>query len=259
MRVERLYRYPVKGLSAESLEEVELAEGETFPHDRRFALAQGDAPFDEAEPRFLPKQNFACMMRNGKVVLIRAAYDPRAGTLALAAEGHPPLSAPTGTAEGKAAIGDWLIRYLGDEARHGTNPDGSPRPPRFTEAPGHAFTDQARKGVSLINLATLDAFEKTIGRRLDPLRFRANIYFSGLPAWAEHGWVGGELLLGGARLSVFKRTVRCPATQVDLRTGERDCDVPRLLREHFGHADLGVHATVIEGGRVAVGDALEPA
>ena len=54
------------------------------------------------------------------------------------------------------------------------------------------------------------------------------------------------------------RTVRCPATQVDLETGERDCDVPRLLREHFGHADLGVHAAVLEGGRVAVGDSLEP-
>ncbi|WP_424139288.1 MOSC domain-containing protein [Roseomonas chloroacetimidivorans] len=257
MRVERLYRYPVKGLTAESLEEVLLSPGETIPHDRRFALAQGDAPFDEAEPRFLPKQNFACMMKNGKVVLVRAAFDPRHGTLFLAAEGHPPLSAPTGTPEGKAKIGDWLIRFLGDEARYGTAEDGSPRPPRFTEAPGHAFTDQRQKGVSLINLASLEALEAAIGRRLHPLRFRANIYFSGLPAWAEHDWVGQEVLVGGARLSIFKRTMRCPATQVDLETGERDVDVPRLLREHFGHADLGVHATVLEGGRLAVGDALE--
>jgi len=258
MRVEHLYRYPVKGFTAESLEEVELTAGETLPHDRRFALAQGDAPFEEAAPRFLPKQNFACMMKNGKVVLVRAAFDPHDGTLALAAEGHPPLSAPTATAEGKAALGDWLIRFLGEEARYGAAEDGVPRPPRFTEAPGHAFTDQKRKGVSLINLASLTAVEAAIGRRLDPLRFRANIYFSGLPAWAEHDWVGREVLLGGARLSVFKRTVRCPATQVDLETGERDLDVPRLLKHHFGHMDLGVHATVAEGGRVAVGDALEP-
>ena len=27
---------------------------------------------------------------------------------------------------------------------------------------------------------------------------------------------------------------------------------------HFGHADLGVYAEVVEGGRIAVGDALEP-
>lgn len=257
MRVEKLLRYPVKGLTAESLEDVVLTAGETIPHDRRFALAQGDSPFDEAAPRFLPKQNFACMMRNARVVLVRAAFDAHDGTLALAADSHPPLSAPTHTAEGKAALGKWLIRFLGPDARHGTFPDGTPRPPRFTEAPGHAFTDQVRKGLSLINMASLHALEAAVGRTLHPLRFRANIYFTGLPAWAGHEWVGRDVLLGGARLSVVKRTVRCPATQVDLATGERDLDVPRLLREHFGHADLGVHAAVTEGGRVAPGDSLE--
>ncbi|WP_431281168.1 MOSC domain-containing protein [Humitalea sp. 24SJ18S-53] len=249
MRIEHVYRYPVKGLSAEALEEVHVDPGETFPHDRRFALAQGDAPFDTAAPAFLPKQNFACLMANARVALVRSAFDPRRGTLTLQAPGHAPLIAPTDTADGRAALGAWLAAFLGEEAR-GT--------PRFVEAPGHAFTDQRRKGVSLINLASLHALEAAIGRPLDPLRFRANIYFSGLPAWAEFDWVGKRIQCGGATLEVFKRTVRCPATQVDLQTGIRDADVPKLLREHFGHADLGVHAVVVEGGRIALGDAIEP-
>lgn len=258
MRVERIYRYPVKGLSAESLEEVALTAGETLPHDRRFALVQGDAPFDVAAPRFLPKQNFACMMRNASVVLVRAAFDLHDGTLSLAAEGHAPLVAPTGTATGREALGRWLTTFLGEEARVGTAPDGSPRMPWFTEAPGHAFTDQVKKGVSVLNLATLAVVEEALGRRLDLLRFRANFYISGMAPWAEFDWVGREVLLGAARLSVFKRTVRCPATQVNLETGERDLDVPALLLQRFGHKDLGIHATVSGGGRVAVGDALEP-
>ncbi|AWV22923.1 Xylene monooxygenase electron transfer component [Roseomonas mucosa] len=254
MRIEHLYRYPVKGLSAESLEEITLAEGEVIPHDRRFALAQGDASFDESAPRFLPKQNFACLMANARVALLHSAFDSRSGLLVIrgpqgGAAGEGRLAASTHSAEGRAAIADFITRFLGAEARGQL---------RFVEAPGHAFTDQKRKGISLINLASLRALEQAIGRQLDPLRFRANIYFSGLPAWAEFGWLGQEVLLGGARLEIFKRTVRCPATQVDLETGERDCDVPRLLREHFGHADLGVHAAVLEGGRVAVGDSLEP-
>lgn len=248
MRVEHLYRYPVKGLSAEALEEVELRSGECIAHDRRFALVQGDAPFSEAEPCFLPKQNFACLMANARLALLASAYDPRTGELSLHVPGKPPLLASTRTEAGRAAITSALTEYLGPEAR-GT--------PRFTEAPGHAFTDQRKKGISLINLASLEALERAIGRRLDPLRFRANVYFTGLPAWAEFEWIGQEVMLGGARLSVFKRTVRCPATQVNLETGERDVDVPRLLREHFGHADLGVHAEVLEGGKVALGDALE--
>jgi uncharacterized protein len=248
MRLERIYRYPVKGLSAEALEEVELTADETLPHDRRFALAQGDAPFDEAAPRFLPKHNFACLMANARIALLHSAFDPRRGLLSLRAPGERAETFDVTSEAGRAAVAAWLTTFLGEEAR-GT--------PRFLDVPGHAFTDLARKGVSLINLASLADVERRLGVRLDPLRFRANFYFSGLPAWAEFDWVGQEVQLGRARLSIFKRTVRCPATQVNLDTGERDVDVPRLLRSTYGHADLGVHATVLSGGRVAVGDALE--
>jgi len=248
MRIERIYRYPVKGLSPEALEEVAVEPGETLPQDRRFALAQGDAPFDPASPRFLPKQNFGCLMANARLALVHSAFDAKRGVLRLAAPGQEPLETEIGTPAGKARAAAWLTRVLGAEARG---------EPRFVEAAGHAFTDQARKGVSLVNLASVAALERAIGRPLDPLRFRANIYFTGLPAWAEFDWVGREILAGGARLSVFKRTVRCPATEVDPATGERDIPIPHLLREHFGHADLGVHAVVAEGGRIAVGDAIE--
>lgn len=248
MRIERIYRYPVKGLSPESLEEAVLEPGGTLPQDRRFALAQGDAPFDPAAPRFLPKQNFGCLMANARLALVHSAFDARRGVLRLAAPGQDALETEIGTPAGKAAAGAWLTRFLGPEARG---------EPRFVEAAGHAFTDQVRKGVSLINMASVAALERAIGRPLDPLRFRANVYFTGLPAWAEFDWVGRDILAGGARLSVFKRTVRCPATEVDPVTGERDIPLPALLREHFGHADLGVHAVVAEGGRIAVGDAIE--
>ena len=248
MRVEHLFRYPVKGLTAEALDEVALAIGQCIAHDRRFALAQGDAPFDPAAPAWLAKQNFACMMAHPRVVLIRAGFDAHDRLLSLTAPGQAPIAADPTTPAGRIAIGVWLTTFLGHEAR-GT--------PVFHDVPSHHFTDQVKKGVSLINLNTLRHFEAKIGRRLDRLRFRANIYFTGLPAWKEFDWIGKEVLLGSARLNVFKVTVRCPATKVDLQTGERDCDVPALLYQHYGHRDLGVHAEVIDDGRVAVGDALE--
>ncbi len=46
MRIEYLYRYPVKGLTAEALEAAEVEAGGCIPWDRAFALAQGDAGFD---------------------------------------------------------------------------------------------------------------------------------------------------------------------------------------------------------------------
>jgi uncharacterized protein YcbX len=248
MRVERIYRYPVKGLAAEALEEVTLTPGECLPHDRRFALAQGDAPFDPSAPAWLQKRHFACLMVNASLALLHAAFDPRTGRLALRAPDAPPLLADTATEAGQAEIAAYLTRFLGEEVR-GT--------PRFVEAPGHAFTDHARKCVSIIGLSSLRALEAAAGQKLDPLRFRANVYVSGSHPWAEFDWLGKEIQLGSSRLRVFKRIVRCAATEVNPETAERDAKPPRDLREHFGHADLGVYAEVIEGGRVAQGDALE--
>lgn len=248
MRIETIYRYPVKGLTAEALEEIALTPGETLPHDRRFALAQGDAPFDPAVPAWLPKRNFACLMANPRLALVHSAFDARSGDLLLRIPGQPPLSASTRSAEGRAAIAAALAAFLGEEARGA---------PRFLEAPGHSFSDVARKVVSIIGLSSLHALEQAAGVTLDPLRFRANVYVSGGSPWAEFDWIGQDIQLGQARLRVVKRIVRCPATEVNPATGVRDAEPPRWLRAHFGHADLGVYAEVIEGGRIAVGDALE--
>jgi hypothetical protein len=95
-----------------------------------------------------------------------------------------------------------------------------------------------------------------MGRSLDPLRFRANVYFSGLPAWAEFDWVGRTIELGGATLRITKRIPRCAATEVNPLTARRDCDPVQGLWDGFGHPDLGVYGRVEAGGRVAVGDAI---
>ena len=60
MRIEYLYRYPVKGLTAEALETAEVEPGGCIPWDRAFALAQGDSGFDPAAPVWLQKMNFMC-------------------------------------------------------------------------------------------------------------------------------------------------------------------------------------------------------
>lgn len=248
MRIEAIYRYPVKGLTAEALEDVALAAGQTLPDDRRFALAQGDAPFDPAAPAWLPKRHFGCLMVNARLALVHSAFDARSGDLMLRMPGLPSLVASTRSAEGRDAIADALATYLAEEAR-GT--------PRFLEVPGHSFSDVPAKVVSIIGLSSLHALEQASGMRLDPLRFRANVYVSGGSPWAEFDWIGQEIQLGQTKLRVMKRIVRCPATEVNPATGERDAKPPRWLRDHFGHTHLGVYAEVIEGGRIAVGDALE--
>jgi uncharacterized protein YcbX len=248
MRIEYLYRFPVKGLTAEALEATEVKEGGTVPWDRAFALAQGDAGFDPAQPAWLPKQNFMCLMSNARIAALRSHFEPRSGMLSIRAPDGRGIAENALTETGRERIATFLAGFLGEEAR-GT--------PRFHHIPGHSFCDQRDKVISLINLASVRDYEQKVGARRHRRRFRANVWFTGAPAWSELDWVGREIQLGGATLRVVKRIVRCRATEVNPETAERDADPLAELRQLYGHSDLGVHAAVIEGGRFAVGDAIE--
>jgi uncharacterized protein YcbX len=248
MRIEYLYRYPVKGLTAEALEVAQVEEGGCIPWDRAFALAQGDADFDPTAPRWLQKANFMCQMKNARIAALFSFYEPRNGMLAIRAPDGSAVVENALTEAGRQRIAAFLTGYLGEEAR-GT--------PLFCHVHGHSFCDQRRKVVSLINLASLRDFEAKLGVRRHRRRFRANVWFSGAAPWAERDWVGRQLQVGGAVLQVVKPITRCAATQVNPETAERDADPVEELRGFYGHADLGVHAEVIEGGRFAVGDAIE--
>lgn len=81
-----------------------------------------------------------------------------------------------------------------------------------------------------------------------------------LPAWAEFGWVGRTVALGGVTFAVVKRTVRCEGVNVD-PAGGRELDIPGLLQRHFPQHGpyLGVYAQVVGGGVLRVGDRLAPA
>lgn len=248
MRVEQVYRYPVKGLTAEALDSVELRPGAMLPWDRAFALAQGDAPFDPAQPRFLHKRNFLCLMAHAEAAAIRAAFDARTGLLMLAAPGQPAITAHAFTAEGQGQIALYLTRFLGHAAR-GT--------PRFHHVPGHHFADESEPYLSIVGDATLRDLERRVGAPRERLRFRANLYISGAAPWAELGWIGQELQIGGARLRIERRIPRCAATEVNPATAVRDAKPVRELRDLFGHTDLGVYGRVIDGGTVAPGSGVE--
>jgi uncharacterized protein YcbX len=248
MRIEYLYRYPVKGLTAEALEQTEVEAGQTIPWDRAFALAQGDAGFDPASPSWLPKYNFFCQMKNAKAAALFSVFEPGTGRLTIKAPDGTSVSANALTEQGRVEIGGFLTAYMGEEAR-GT--------PVFHHIPGHTFADQRTKVISLNNIASLRDYEGKVGGRRHRRRFRANIWFSGAPAWAERGWIGKELQVGGAVLRVVKGTTRCPATEVNPETFERDVNPVEELRSLYGHVELGIHAEVIEGGRIATGDAME--
>ena len=248
MRIEYLYRYPVKGLTAEALEAAEVQTGGAIPWDRAFALAQGDSGFDPAAPEWRQKANFMCQMKNARAAALFSFLEPRSGMLAIRAPDGASVVENVLTEAGRARVAAFLTAWMGEEARGA---------PSFHHVPGHMFSDQKRKLISMINLASLRDLESRVGAKRHRRRFRANVWFSGAAAWTERDWIGQHIQMGGAVLRVFKGITRCPATEVNPETAERDANPVSELRLHYGHADLGVLAEVTEGGRFAVGDAIE--
>ena len=175
-------------------------------------------------------------------------FDPRSKILRIRAPDGSGVEANAMTQAGRQQICAFLVDYMGDEVRG---------QPSFHHIPGHVFGDQKTKVVSLNNLASLRDFEAKVGARRHRRRFRANVWFSGAPAWAERDWIGREIQVGGAVLRVLKGTTRCPVTEVNPETGERDADPVAELRSLYGHVELGVHAEVVDSGQFSIGDAME--
>jgi len=245
----QIYRFPVKGLRGEPLETVVLTAGQGVAHDRRFAVARGDARLDPATPRWLPKQWFVMLMRDTALARVTCRLDATAGTIALHAPGTDPCVAPFSTVAGRAQIEAYLNTCLG------VRPEGRAY---WVESGAASFTDVPQNCLSLVNLASVRALAAHMQTAIDPLRFRANLYVDGLPAWAEFDWVGSAIRIGEAMLRIPARIPRCAATSVDPETGERAVNVVKGLRAAYGHYDMGVYAEVTRGGRIAVGDSVTP-
>jgi uncharacterized protein YcbX len=253
--VQSLYRYPVKGLTPQALARVRLEAGQTLPADRLYAIENGPSGFDPAAPAYFPKQRFLMLMRNERLAALHTDYDEASHTLSIHWEGREAARGDLRTAEGRVAIERFFASYCADELR------GAPKV-LFGQTPSgqaHSFSDVAKKVVSIINLASVVAVEDAAGAAVNPLRFRGNVYVAGWPAWHEFELLGRELAVGGARLKVVKRIVRCAATNVDPDTGIRDLTIPQALMQNFDHMDCGVYAEVVEGGEVAVGDPVTEA
>lgn len=247
-QVASLYRHPVKGFTPERLETATLEAGACFPCDRLYAVEDGPSGFDVDAPSHLSKMKFTVLAKIPAVARARTAYDEASGLLTASAEGLAPFSGDLAEESGRRGFEAWLATLLGDEAKG---------PLRVLEGPGaHRFMDSKSGFVSIVNLASVRDLAEKVGRPVDPLRFRANLYVEGWPAWVENDWTGRTVRVGEATAQVLKPIVRCAATHVDPVTAERDIEVVKALFDNYGHMFCGIYLNVTAGGAVGQGDAV---
>jgi uncharacterized protein len=243
----RITRFPVKGLSGQTLPSVDLVPDEGVPDDRRFALAHGASAFDPDAPAWKPKSNFLVLAKNQRLAQLDTDYDSATTVLTIRRAGRQVARGDLSSPTGRLLIQQFFAAFMGEEAYGKV---------RVVEVPGFMFSDVPDKVLSLINAASLVDLERVTGAPVDPRRLRGNLLIEGAPAWAEFAWVDREITVGGVRFAITGRIDRCAATEVNPETGERDMMLPRLLRKGYGHIDCGVYVRVLTGGRIATGDAV---
>jgi uncharacterized protein len=251
--VTRISIAPVKGLALIHPDEVQL-DRDGVLENRRFYVV------DDAGRRY-------GQIRNGRLVQIRAAYDPEREHLALTfrdgttAEGAVALADEVTTdfygrpVTGRLVVGPWnaaLSSWAG-------------RPLRLVQpAPGQAV-DRARGAVSLISEVSLRELARngTQDEPVDGRRFRMLFQVDGLDAHAEDTWLRRHVRIGEALIRLRGLVGRCAITTQNPDTGVPDFNTLRVLNEYRGltakrELPFGVYGDVLEPGRVSVGDLVEP-
>ena len=226
--VAALWRYPVKSMLGEELEEAVFTE-RGLAGDRFYAVVDGESG----------------QIRNAK----RAGWEDLFGFQA-ALTGEPDGERPNlriTLPDGEIVAGEGEDR---DERLSGAFGRG------VRLVSGGAFFDLG--AVHLLTIASLEKLgELYPGGSFDPRRFRPNLLLgldSGEVGFVEDGWPGRTLRLGNeVVLEVTEPVSRCVMTTLPQAGLPRD---PGIMGTTYRHNEnnTGVYARVLRGGRVGCGD-----
>ena len=254
--VESLWRYPVKSMGGESLDEAFMGFS-GFYGDRCYAFRNSSArkgfPYlnataQERMLRYRPRFRYA--ERAAKPPnLIEAMSIPPGVNPANAGPDDMTLDVltPSGAL---VAVDDPALLEMLVEGLRGENQLTLVRSDR-------ALTDC--RPVSLISLQTVRQIEAELGFSVDKRRFRANIYLNLASdyGFAEDELVGRRLRIGShAVVMILERDPRCKMISLDPDTGEHNPEVLRKVAQAHG-AFAGVYCAVLVEGILTKGDSIE--
>jgi MOSC domain-containing protein len=254
-RVARISIAPVKALHVVNPDEVEVGLG-GVAGDRRFWLVDGDGRLvnDKRRPQLLR---------------VRVAWDETTRRLALefpdggrvegiVEPGEPVEAALYGQLHPSRAVpGPWqdaLSDYLGETLTL-----------LWSEA-GAVDRGVGGGAVTIVSRGSLERLREEAGvaGSVDGRRFRMLFEIEAVQPHEEDEWIGRRVAIGGAVVAPVGDVGRCAVTTRNPDTGESDLDTLGTLAAYRreGRTEplpFGVHAAVVQPGRVRVGDAVTPA
>ncbi len=254
--IESLWRYPVKSMGGETLEESFMGFS-GFYGDRCYGFKNSAArkgfPYLNAnvqQKMLLYQPKFRYPEKAAKPPNLLEAMSIASGANPANPEPEDMLLdvlTPSGTT---IAIDDPALLEMLGEGLRGENHLTLVRSDR-------ALTDC--RPVSLISLQTVSQIEQELDKPIDKRRFRSNIYLNLTSdcGFAEDELVGRKLRLGSkAMIAILERDLRCKMISLDPDTGEHNPEVLRKVAQAH-EAFAGVYCAVLVEGILSIGDSIE--
>jgi hypothetical protein len=232
-RVEAIFRYPVKSMAGERLDEANLG-WYGLDGDRRMAFRRMD---DRSGMPWLTASKLPDLVRFAPQ---RREDGPQGGL---------PTHVRTPDGQEMPVFGEDLATEVG--RRYGA-------PVEMMQL-RHGIFDEA--SISVIALDTVREIGRLAGRSLDVRRFRPNVVVRSLRSgpFLEDEWLGGVLSFGegddGPAITVTMRDERCSMVNLDPDTASPAPEVMKaVVRANQNNA--GVYGAVTRSGRLAVGQTI---
>jgi len=111
--------------------------------------------------------------------------------------------------------------------------------------------------VSLLNIQSINDFQKKIDKKIEISRFRGNIYIDGIKPWEEREWLGKIIKINNVSFKVEKNIPRCVAINLKPTTDDNSLNLLQSLKKTYDHFEMGIYLTVLEDGKINLGDKLE--
>ena len=231
--VKALYRYPVKSMKGESLDQVQVW-WHGFEADRRYAFIRAD---NSSRFPWLTAREVPTMLQ----------YMPYFVEPTNPVDSDVQVRMPDGQ---EVALDSSELHQQLTSLYKG---------PIYLLQSGRGFFDSM--DLSLISTATVNAIGEGADVTLDPLRFRPNILIEAFEdaLMPENAWVDGLLIFGerdtSASMRVNRKDARCIITNLDPATSDQKPSVLRTIVRNHGQC-AGVYGSPERTGTIQVGDVI---
>ena len=119
------------------------------------------------------------------------------------------------------------------------------------------FDTMPNKSISLINLNSIKDFENLSNHQVEHERFRGNIYVENLDKWEERKLVGKVLSINDIKFKVVKEIPRCSATNIKPKTSDINLNIPLNLKKIYNHINLGIYLDPLNDGKINKSDLIK--